>query len=303
MPLDSRAARLLKYLEAPIFRQRPVMSLLALILSGCWDADSMSSHLDACLPRLCDQCRLRSLDDVKGWEVDAWEFTDQALQELADAYKTLLILDFEAYAEILREDGIDLNALLMDEGSAKDTITRSDMTELAAAAALVVAEGASTEAIFMPNVPKGSRGGSCPGMDVMAAVLSDDPGDDLSLAEGERVYVCSVKHTISDPGDMRYKLVDSLGSGGLSQAYLANQLRILQGRLQERRITCRRILLAVRPEAAGHNLFLMAVGAVDAGQRDELQRQMGFLPEKTPGHRRFRQMLISDIARLHERVT
>ena len=263
----------------------------------------MSSHLDSCLPRLCAQCRLSRLDAARGWDVDAWEFTDQAAQELADAYTNLLQAEFEPYAQILLEDEIDLNALFMDEGSAQDTITRSDMTELAAAAALVVAEGVSTEMIVMPNVPKGSRGGSCPGMDVMAVALSDDPGDDLSLAEGERIYVCSVKHTIVDPGDMRRRLVHSLQGDGLSQAYLAGQLRILQGRLQERGITCRRICLAIRPEAAGRHLLLMAVGVVDTRQRDELQRQMSALPEVTPGYRRFRQMLIGDIARLHERVT
>jgi len=260
------------------------------------------SHYDY-LNSLSSMCIFVDHAAKNGWDVDEWEVSPAALDAVVTTYRQILLIGelSEEIQKVLEADGIDLDSLLRDDASAVEKLTRADLTEIAAAASMIAREGAAVETMLMPNVPKGERSTSCPGIDIMAVCLRSRENVP-DLLDGEMFYICSVKHTISDPSDLRYKLVDSLAQQNLNRAYFASQLRLLHGRLADQGLRCDRLLLAVTSEGAQRHVKLIAVGALDIRQREAFIRQMNNLPEVPPGKRRFRHLLINDIAALHTLV-
>jgi hypothetical protein len=80
----------------------------------------------------------------------------------------------------------------------------------------------------LPNVPKSERSISVPEIDIVGAKLNADGASD-ALADGEYVVLCSVKHSISDPSDLRAKTAASLSPDILDLPYVSSQLRLVDG--------------------------------------------------------------------------
>lgn len=221
---------------------------------------------------------------------------------LAAAYSALLHpeIDPQVLAQ-LEVDDVPLEQLLTDADHANDTITRSDMTELAAAAALVAADGANIDLMHLPNVPKAQRNISERGIDIMVAQLNLQNTSGELLPE-EYLVVCSVKHSIVDPGDLRYKLSTSLTKETVNVPYLTSQLRSFRGRLRERGISCDRLLLTLSEAKRTQHLHLMGVAAVDVTMKEAMAAELDHLPVvDLPA--RLRQLLIPGIAGMHQAVS
>ncbi len=271
------------------------------------------AHVSGGLNRLASLCVVVSQDPVSGWTLDTWELTFQDLDALVDLYHDLIVPDISSdVLSIIESAGVDLSALFYDEPPADapekridnaNRVTRADMVELAAAASLIAVEGLSTEMILMPNVPKGSRRQSAPGIDVMGVVLN--PAADVrSFSDDEKVVICSVKHSLEDCGDLRRKLVDSLSDGQLSAPYILQQLRVLHGRLQERHIDAEKIflILSFTPVSESSHVHLVGVGAVDITKRNEMDEESLNFPSLGPRARHLRRLFFPQISKLHERV-
>jgi hypothetical protein len=201
-------------------------------------------------------------------------------------------------ANALEGHGIDALALLTDEGGARDVITRSDLTELAAAAAAIAVDDWPYETMTLPNVPKGSRARSESGIDVLSVALDVD-SESTELMEGETLYIGSVKHTIDDPSDCRYKLARSVSPTDVTLPYIAHQLRILSGQLEMAGINGRRVYLFLRGFPDDDHVEVAITGAVDGALRAEFLAQMSHLPQVT-GRRRCRHLLFDDLEHLHD---
>jgi hypothetical protein len=236
---------------------------------------------------------------VMGWTVDSLELDDIGLKALGRTYQALIVPDLPAdVVKELEKDGLPCKKLFYGE-AADNTTTRSDMTELAAAASLIAANGVSVKQLHLPNIPKGSRKQSAPGIDVIAALV-DITSTGSTLGAGERLIICSVKHTIVDVSDLRYQLAMSVDEKDLSIPYLFSQLRVVLGRLEDRGIDASRLALALRnfPDAAF--VSIIAVGAADSTQSLLLAQQLKNLPQKNVPTHHFRQMLVPNISALHE---
>jgi hypothetical protein len=209
---------------------------------------------------------------------------------------------------LLKADGVDTDQIFYDadkgESDQLARLTRSDMVEIAAAASMLAQEQVAPTNLVMPNVPKGSRGQSVAGIDILAVVL-DPNGNPEHLESHEKLYIGSVKHTTGDMGDLRRKLVSSVSEQELSFPYLAGQLRVLEGRLAERGISARRVFLLLRVSPLLHpaHIRIVAVGAVDLSLKSKLARHSAQLGSSEPELRRLRWLLIEDIANLHKAVT
>jgi hypothetical protein len=157
--------------------------------------------------------------------------------------------------------------------------------------------------LVLPNVPKGSRGQSAPGIDVLAVLLNQSDTSEL-LGDGEWLYLMSAKHTTEDVGDLRRKLVHSVSKEELTVTYLGSQLRVLAGRLAERGYDTKRIRLFLRssPLLDPKHVRILAVGAVDAGEEERFVEQMKLLPPSESRLRHFRRVLVPELHTLHERV-
>jgi hypothetical protein len=263
----------------------------------------MSSDLAGALAPIVPHCNLAREPEINGWSIDVWDLTPSAVDALVESYLALIIPEStQDVASILERDGVDLEALLRDEDEARDTVTRSDMTELAAAASILVRDGSPIEGMWLPNVPKGERSSSHPGIDVMVAHVNLS-ANTLELGPDEHVTVCSVKHTVADAADVRRKLVKSLAPSELSVTYLCAQLRLLIGRLDERGYRCPRLYLVLAPEHRERHLQLVAVAAVDAPLRQDLETQLENLPTPTGALHHFQRLVIPGLNDLHARVS
>ena len=255
---------------------------------------------------LAEHCVIVVGDDSNGWHVDAWRMDDDDVAGAVAVYAAVLgggVTD--PVVALLEEEGLDLEALLIDTKHGKDDITRSDLTELAAAASLVAAPGCDIDRMHMPNVPKMSRRKSDSGVDIFVAILSQD-ADLNELQADEGLTIVSVKHTIDDKsaGGMRWKLADSLSNRELSIPYLASQLRVLNARMRQEGLAigpAARIYLFLR-DFPDHNIVdLFAIGVVDPDLEDDLSHQIELLPEADQSNRTFRMILMPGLRNVHER--
>jgi hypothetical protein len=274
-----------------------------------WTSDSrtlhprkMPSDLDRPLELLRPHCSIAGGASINGWLIDVWILSEEACVALGDAYNALLTPEIpDAVLEGLRDDNIDIDTLLTATGIANETITRSDMTELAAAASLVISAGAVPEMMLLPNVPKGQRNISERGIDIIVAHLGSSPGGS-ELHPDDHLTLCSVKHTVTDVGDLRYKLVKSLNLDALNTAYVVSQCRLLRGRLKERGIEIDRLMLAIGETARGAHLRIVGVAVADVTMGPDLLAEMQNLPAVTGWHL-LRRVLIPSLNQLHMRAS
>lgn len=253
-------------------------------------------------PQLLVLAALCDADDkgvVNGWTIDSWKVDDDALDALRQVYDALLAGGLEQDIEAaLEADGIDVSALLFDDDTARDVITRSDLTELAAAAAAIGIDDWPEETMHLPNVPKGSRARSEVGIDVLA-VRMDFDSDAVKLLPNEMLLIGSVKHTIDDAGDCRYKLVRSVSPSELTLPYMFQQLRVLNGRLEAQGLHSGRVYLFLREFPDGDHVAITVTGAVDSELEEEFLHQMTNLPQ-AQGARHCRHLLFDGLRDLHE---
>jgi hypothetical protein len=239
---------------------------------------------------------------VQGWKSSIWRLTADDCQRAVAAYEAILLGGTdEAIIDLLIESGLDLEALLFDEG--KDDITRADVTEIVAAASMIARDECDVDRMHMPNVPKMSRRKSDSGLDVVDVVL-DTEADSLDLSETERITIASVKHTISDSSaNLRYALAKSL-IDELTEPYMTVQLRVVNARLQAEGwdvSLAKRIYFFLREFPNPATVTLVAVAAVDTNLEADISHHATLLPEDTVGNKKFRVVTIPEIAHLHEK--
>jgi hypothetical protein len=228
--------------------------------------------------------------------------SDDAVALAVEAYQELLAGNLtDPVEQALADRGVDLGALLRDEDRADDTITRADICELIGAASVVDHDGVPLDAIHLANVPKGQRNLSERGIDVLGAVLIDGGPED-ELIDGEFVVVCSVKHTVSNPADMRAKLVASLRPTELSAPYLASQLRLLRDRASERGVDLRRVMLVLGAPRDSSILRVVGLGVAPVELTEESSTAVSGLRDAEYAEASYRVVHIPDLPRLHEAV-
>jgi hypothetical protein len=238
------------------------------------------AHVSSELRAIADACNFQERAQQHGWSVDCWCLTTEDTDLIRSAYRALLTPGVLADAlSLLVEDGVDVSHVFVGAGGADEDqlarVTRADMIELAAAATLLAREGVAESTIVMPNVPKRTRAHSAPGIDVLGAIF-DTGGNTSSLNPSDRLFVVSVKHSIGDPGSLRYGLAQSLSQDALTLPYVAAQLRVFHGQLQERGIQASKVMLLLRSEEFlnSRHMKLIAVGAINDGDHEEMERQM-----------------------------
>ncbi|MFB1298615.1 hypothetical protein ACAG24_024195 [Mycobacterium sp. pW049] len=262
----------------------------------------MLVHARAEILALAQKCTLTDLGSYDGWEATLWRLDDDDVALAIEAYRALLNAGMDDMTALLLEDGIDLDELLTG-GTARDEITRSDVTELIAAASMITGDGCHVDRMHMPNVPKMARGKSDSGIDVLDIRL-DPEGSFDQLGDDERLVIGSVKHTVGDStSQMRYALAKTLGSKELSTGYLARQLRTVHHRLVEQgldRVRANRLMLFVRDFYKNSAVRLVAVGCADPSMEDDLRGQLNNLPSVPNRPNGFRIVTVPDISSVHE---
>jgi hypothetical protein len=264
-------------------------------------------HGAAELLLLAERCACSEPENIHGWHVDIWSLDDDAVRRLFDTYRAVLLGDTEtddAYAQLLNEAGIPLDELLIDEEDANDRITRADAVELAGAASLLAADNWPPNTLHMPNVPAMSRAKSDSGNDVTAVILLGEAGSGLII--GERLFVASVKHTVSaDIADVRRKLTKSVFPKTLTASYMALQLRVFSARLAESGMPAadsKRVFLFLRNWPDFNYVQIHAIAGVDASNAGVIDEELEKLPLVEDHTYRFRVLLIPDLTTLHERL-
>ncbi|QJS11902.1 hypothetical protein HKX69_22425 [Streptomyces argyrophyllae] len=248
-------------------------------------------------------CLLAIERAIDGWERDTWRLNDADVDAAVETYKAVLQGDCTAdIAEILMDDGIDVDELLQEPGGGRDTITRSDVTELIAAATLLQ-DGWEPEDLHMPNIPKMARAKSDSGVDIFGITLAD--GEQLELFDMDHMVIASVKHTVHEQSasDVKSKLLSSL-TKEMTPAYMMKQLRVLNGRLKAEGKTeneAKRVYLFLRSFPNPDYVHLVAVAAIDPDLEADLRGKTKSLPALGDSKRTFRTLLIPDLRSLHEK--
>ncbi len=268
----------------------------------------MISHGRRELQSLADRCDLEEADDANGWSVDVWRMDDGDVLAAIAAYDAVLAGGTDTddpVLALLLTDGYDLNSLLTDNGSGKDDITRSDLTEYVAAATMVAADGCDLDRMHMPNIPKMARRKSDSGIDVFDVSLATSDAPELTA--GDHLTIGSVKHTIdTSTSGMRYKLAASLSDAELSAPYLMQQLRVLNGRLlQEGQDpgVASRVYLFLRDFPAESFVALVGVAVTAPDLEGDLAHHVTLLPAVTGAKRTFRKVFLPGLRTVHERCT
>jgi hypothetical protein len=274
-------------------------------LSTPWVAQVISHGRDEILA-LAARADIAASADVNGWHVDVWRMNNGDVDASAGVYTAVLGGGAtDPVVAMLVDSGLDLEALLLDEDKSREEITRSDMTELIAAASLVAEPGCDIDKMQMPNVPKMSRRKSDSGIDIAVVEIRKDANDDEDLSDGEYLIIASVKHTIGNSsGDMRRKLAESLSSNELGVGYLTSQLRVLNARLQQGglgRGSAARVYLFIRDFPHPERVHLYAIGVADPTLESDLRRHIQLLPDAGRSRRTFRMIFVPALKTIHER--
>jgi hypothetical protein len=243
---------------------------------------------------------------INGWDVDGWPLDGDAVDKVARVYRATLVPDLGAEMEaMIIANGVTLAEVLIDGGHARDEITRSDATELAAAASFLAADGWPEDTLVMPNVPKMSRRKSDSGFDAMAVSFSDS--DSLGeLSRGNVLYIGSVKHSIKpDASGVRLALVKSVSAEELTFPYVGRQLVVLHGTLRREGVSAnlvRRLFHFLNYLQDSHYVKVYGAVAIDSQAIHHLILDLNnHLPQLTGGQRTLRVLIFPDIATLHQR--
>ncbi|MFD4992083.1 hypothetical protein ACFWH7_03880 [Cellulosimicrobium cellulans] len=226
----------------------------------------MLTHGREELARLAASCVVSTETAPDGRRTAIAQFTPAQASELAATYDAVLLSEVdEAMLALLEDQGVPLRSYLLH--GARDEITRSDATELAAAAALIRAEGWDIDRMHMPNVPKMSRAKSDSGLDVVDVHLVRGRTGTDPLTDNELLRIASVKHSVQpSSASCIGKLRSSLSSNELSPAYVGVQLRVLHARLIGEGYTVEeagRVYLFLRELHEGDHLHIVGVAVVD----------------------------------------
>lgn len=265
----------------------------------------MLVHGRAQLLALAAQCLIRQLPETNGWRIDTWEMDSSNVDAAIRVYAAVLKGGAaDPVVALLVGAGVDLAEILADAEHRKDDITRSDITELTAAASMIAAPGCDVDSMHMPNVPKMSRRKSESGVDIFAVTLKKTAGQD-ELYDEELLTVASVKHSIDkSTGGLRWKLADSLSDKELSTVYMATQLRVLNARLMQEGFTqeeASRIYLFLRSFPHPEHVELFAVGVVEPNLKQDFSHQVDLLPSVNKPGRTFRMIFFPGLAHVHNR--
>jgi len=257
------------------------------------------------LMALAEQCVIESRHDVNGWHVDVWNMSDLNVDSAISIYSAVLTGGAtDPVMTLLADSGVDLTEALNDVVRKKDLITRSDLTELTAAASMIAEPGCNVDSMYMPNVPKMSRRKSDSGIDIFVTALRNAAGAD-DLYDDEYLTVASVKHTVDETASgMRWKLADSLSDRELSVSYMAQQLRVLNARLQQEGLTkeqAARVYLFLREFPQPERVDLFAIGIVTPDLKDDLSHHVQLLPMANRPGRTFRMIFFPGLADVHRR--
>jgi hypothetical protein len=244
--------------------------------------------------------------DANGWHVDAWRMNGADVDASIRVYAAVLGGGAtDPVIALLADSELDLEALLLDEEQSKEEITRSDLTEMMAAASLVAVPGCAIDKMLMPNVPKMSRRKSDSGIDIFVADIREDASEGDDLSDDEYLTVASVKHTIDNSASgMRWKLAESLSSKELGAAYLTSQLRVLNARLQQSGIgrgSAARVYLFLRDFPHPERIDLYAVGVVDPALESDLTHHVQLLTDAGKSSRTFRMIFVPELKTISER--
>jgi hypothetical protein len=255
---------------------------------------------------LAQRTTIVGLADANGWHVDAWRMNDADVDASIRVYAAVLSGGAtDPVVALLADSGLDLEALLLDEDQSKEEITRSDLTEMIAAASLVAVPGCAIDKMLMPNVPKMSRRKSDSGIDIFVADIREDASDDDDLSDDEYLTIASVKHTIDkSTSGMRWKLAESLSSKELGAAYLTSQLRVLNARLQQSglgRGPAARVYLFLRDFPHPERIDLYAIGVADPTLENDLTRHAQLLTDAGKSSQTFRMIFVPELRTIYER--
>lgn len=253
------------------------------------------------LERLGSDMRGAPLGTIRGWIASELVLTEEQIQLACDAYRTCLIPNVpEEIRAAFAADGESIDQFLLAQDESDDTLTRSDITELVAAALIMKSEGIHGSYVEMPNVPKRSRGSSEHGADYVALRLSAE-GSPTEWGPGDMLFVGSVKHTTVNPDDMRRKLVSSLGKARMPRRKLRGEMRVLVDQLSRSGIDARKGFLALLSFPDPKRVTLVAVGVVAPVYRDPFVANLDKLPTHVGG-RRVVAVVIENLDQLHRRV-
>lgn len=243
---------------------------------------------------------LRPLGAFNGWAACETILTNEQVDLACAAYRECLVPPVpDPIRRAFEADGEPIEQFLLAEEESDETLTRSDITELVAAASLMNSDNVDGRFIELPNVPKRSRAVSEHGTDFVALRLSTT---DAQTAWGpeDMLFVGSVKHTTADPDDLRRKLVASIGKG-MPRRRLRGEVRVLVDQLSRSGIDARRAFVALLSFPDPTRVTLIGVAVVAPAHHESLVA--GF--EKLPAHkggRRILAVVVEDLGQLHARV-
>lgn len=236
-------------------------------------------HIQTAVESLAGRCTHENITHGNGWAVDWWELAPGDVDLAVELYPSLLLGGRTVGVQgLLAAKGIDLDALLFSP-KGKDDITRSDLTEMVAAASIVGRDSWTSAELHMPNVPKMARKKSDSGIDVMGVLLDGRNEGDLEV--GEKLILVSVKHSIqTSTAQLRSNLIKSV-TDDLSRPYLACQLRVLSGDLIREGTSvaqASRVYLFLDFVDDTDIVDVLAVGVVNAEAVEDLRRRLARLP-------------------------
>jgi hypothetical protein len=204
----------------------------------------------------------------------------------------------------LNNSDIDLDKLLVDSTTITkpqhERVVRSDLTEFAAAASLIAVEGVQADYMYLDNLSKGYRKKSDSGIDVVAIKPHADAVD-LSNEADYILIMCSVKHTIKKASDMRGKLVTSV-TDDFTIPYLSAQFVVIYKEFSKAGINLESIFEKLIDYPRSGSVLIIAAGAVDTNEGENLTDQMKHLPIRASNTYHCRHLFLEDIANLHAKV-
>jgi hypothetical protein len=103
---------------------------------------------------------------------------------------------------------------------------------------------------------------------------------------------------------MRWKLAESLSTRELGIPYIAGQLRVLNGRMQQEgseRGSAARVYLFLRDFPQLDAVDLYAVGVIDPDLESDLTHHINLLPAVVQSSKTFRTILLPGLGTVHER--